>query len=94
MSNNNKWYNSPSEVTFVKAELSHREDVFCIPHIKRILLSDLEVFELTDERKSGLVMGVAMDERETMVAYVVSLRQCSEISHECWNIHIDLLKKV
>jgi hypothetical protein len=58
-------------VTVVKDDLSHRVDVFCTPHKKRILLSDLEVFELLDEKKSGLIIGVEKDERETMVAYVV-----------------------
>jgi hypothetical protein len=42
---------------------------------------------------SGLVIYVAMDERETMVAYVVSLRQRSEISHAHWKTHLDSLKK-
>jgi hypothetical protein len=80
-------------VTVVKDDLSHRVDVFCIPHTKRILLSDLEVFELLDEEKSGLVIGVANDESEMMVAYVVSPRQCSEIGHADWKIHFDSLKK-
>jgi hypothetical protein len=66
-----KWRHCLSEVTVVKDDLSHRVDVFCIPHTKRVLLSDLEVFEILDEKKYGLIIGVAKDERETMVAYVV-----------------------
>jgi hypothetical protein len=57
------------------------------------LFSDLEVFELLDEKKYGLIIGVATDERETMVAYVVSPRQCGEIGHTGWNKHLDSLKK-
>jgi hypothetical protein len=55
-------------VKVAKDELSHREDAFCTPHTKRILLSDLEVFELTDEEKFGLVICVTTGEPETMVA--------------------------
>jgi hypothetical protein len=57
------------------------------------LLSDLEFFELLDEKKSGLIIGVATDELETMVAYVVSPRQCGEIGHTGCNKHLDSLKK-
>jgi hypothetical protein len=81
------------DVEVVKYDLSHREDVLCIPDTKRILLSNLEVFELTHGEKSGLVIGVAMDEREKMVAYVLSLRQGSEIRCARWKIHIHQLKK-
>jgi hypothetical protein len=88
-----KWRHCVSEMTVVKDDLSHIVDVFCTPHTKRILLSDLEVFELLDEEKSGLVIGVTTDERETMVAYVVSPRQCSEIGHTGWKIYFDSLKK-
>jgi hypothetical protein len=66
---------------------------FGIPHTKHILLSDLEVFELLDEKKSGLIIGVATDERETIVAYVVSPRQCGEIGHRSWKKYLDSLKK-
>jgi hypothetical protein len=66
-----------SDVTVVKDDLSHREDVFCFPHTKRILLSDLEVFELTDGEISSLLVGISADKLETMVAYVMSLRQCN-----------------
>jgi hypothetical protein len=41
--------------------------VFHLPHTKRILLSDLEVFEVRDVGKSGLVIGVADKGCETMV---------------------------
>jgi hypothetical protein len=77
----------------VKDDLSHRVDVCCIPHTKRILLYDLEVFELLDEKKSCLIIGVATDEREMMVAYVVSPRQFGEIGHNGWKKHLDSLKK-
>jgi hypothetical protein len=80
-------------VTVVKDDLSHRIDVFCIPHTKRIFLSDLEVFEILDEKKSGLIIGVSTDDREMMVAYVVSPRQCGEIGHNRWKKHLDSLKK-
>jgi hypothetical protein len=86
----NKWRHCVSEVTVVKYDLSHRVDVFCI---SQILLSDLEVFQILDEKKSGLIIGVATDERETMVAYVVSPRQCGEIGHNSWKKHLDSLKK-
>jgi hypothetical protein len=36
---------------------------------------------------------VATDECETMVAYVVSPRQCGEIGHTGWKKHLDSLKK-
>jgi hypothetical protein len=58
----------------VKDDLSYRQYVFHLPHTKRILLSDLEVFEVIDVGKSGLVIGVAEECCETMVAYVVSER--------------------
>jgi hypothetical protein len=45
--------------TVVNDDLIYREDVFYLPHTKRILLSDLEVFEVRDVVKSGLVIGVA-----------------------------------
>jgi hypothetical protein len=80
-------------VTVVKDDLSHRVDVFCIPHTKRVLLSDLEVFKLLDEKKYYLIIGVSTDERETMVAYVVSPRQCGEIGHNGWKKHLDSLTK-
>jgi hypothetical protein len=89
----NKWRHCVSEVTVVKDDLSHRVDVFCIPHTNRILLSGLEVFELLDEKKYGLIKGVETDERETMVAYVVSPRQCGEIGHTGCKKHLDSLKK-
>jgi hypothetical protein len=60
---------------------------------KPILLSDLEVFELTNGETYGLAIGVAADERETMVTYVVSLRQFTEISCTLWKTHLDSLKK-
>jgi hypothetical protein len=88
-----KWRHCLSEVIVVKDDLSHRVDVFCIPHTKRILLSDLEVFELFDQKKSGLIIVVATDEHETMVAYVLSPRQCGEIGHTGWKKHLDSLKK-
>jgi hypothetical protein len=40
-----------------------------------------------------LITGVATDERETMVAYAVSPRQCGKIGHTCWKKHLDSLKK-
>jgi hypothetical protein len=39
-----KWCHSYKDVTVVKDDISYREDVFHLPHTKRILLSDLEVF--------------------------------------------------
>jgi hypothetical protein len=57
------------------------------------LLSDLEVFELLYEKKYGLLKGVGTDERETMVEYVVSPRQCGEIGHTGWKKYLDSLKK-
>jgi hypothetical protein len=39
--------------------MSYREDVFHLPHTKQIIMSDLEVFEVRDGGKSGLVIGVA-----------------------------------
>jgi hypothetical protein len=88
-----KWCDCLSEVMVVKDDLSHRLDVFCIPHTEQMLLSDLEVFELLDDNKSGLIICVATYERETMVAYVVSPRQCGEIGHNSWKKHLDSLKK-
>jgi hypothetical protein len=88
-----KWCHCLSEVTVVKDDLSHRLDVFCIPHTKQILISDLEVFELLDDNKSGFIIGVATYERETMVAYIVSPRQCGEIVHNSLKKHLDSLKK-
>jgi hypothetical protein len=67
--------------------------VFHLSHTKRILLSDLEVFEVRDVGKSGLVIGVAEECCETMVAYVVSERQCQEVSHKLWKTHLETLKK-
>jgi hypothetical protein len=81
------------DATVVKDDLSYREDVFHLPHTRRILLSDLEVFEVRDVGKSGLVIGVAEEFCETMVAYVVSERQCQEIGHKRWNTHLETLKK-
>jgi hypothetical protein len=80
-------------VTAVKHDLSYREDVFNLPHTKWILLSDLKVFEVRDVGKSGLVIGIAGDGCETMVAYVVSERQCQEIGHRRWNTHLKTLRK-
>jgi hypothetical protein len=77
-----KWCHSYTDVTVVKDDLSYREDVFHLQHTKRILMSDLEVFEVRDVGKSGLVIGVAEKCCETMVAYVVSERQCQEVSHK------------
>jgi hypothetical protein len=71
-----QWCHSYTDVTVVKDDLSYREDAFNLPHTKRILLYDLEVFEVRDVGKSGLVIGVAEECCETMVAYVVSERQC------------------
>jgi hypothetical protein len=48
--------------------------MFALPHTKRILLSDLDVFEVRDVGKSGLVIGIAVDGCETMVAHIVSER--------------------
>jgi hypothetical protein len=36
-----QWGHSYTDVTVVKYDLSYREDVFRLPHTKRILLSDL-----------------------------------------------------
>jgi hypothetical protein len=88
-----KWRRCLSEVTFVKDYLSHRVDLFCIPHTTRILLSDLEVSEFFDDKKSSLIIGVATYERETMVTYGVSPMQCGEIGHTGWKKHLDSLKK-
>jgi hypothetical protein len=65
----------------VKDVLSHRVDVFYIPDTKRILLSDQLVLELLGNKKYGLIIGVATDQRDTMVAYGVSPRKCGEIGH-------------
>jgi hypothetical protein len=84
---------SYTDVTVIKDDLSYREDVFYLPHTKSILLSDLEVFEVRDVGKSGLVIGVAEEYCDTMVAYVVSERQCQEVSHKRWKTHLETLKK-
>jgi hypothetical protein len=81
------------DVTVVKHDLSYREDVFYLPHTKHILLSDLEVFEVRDVGKSGLVIGVAEECCETMVAYIVSERQCQEVGHKQWKTRLETLKK-
>jgi hypothetical protein len=88
-----QWCHSYTDVTVVKDDLSYREDVFNLPHTKRILLSDLEVFKVRDVGKSGLVIGVAEECCETMVEYVVSERQCQEVSHKQWKTHLETLKK-
>jgi hypothetical protein len=88
-----KCCHSYKDVTVVKDDISYREDVFHLPHTKRILLSDLEVFEVRDVCKSGLVIGVAEEGCETMVAYVVSERQCQEVSQKRWKTHLETLKK-
>jgi hypothetical protein len=67
--------------------------VFHLPHTKRILLSDLEVFEVRDVGKSGLVIGVAEEGCKTMVAYVISERQCQEVSQKRWKTNLKTLKK-
>jgi hypothetical protein len=66
--------------------------VFHLPHTKPILLSGLEVFEVRDVGKSGLVIGVEEEGCETMVAYVVSERQCQEVSQKRWKTHLETLK--
>jgi hypothetical protein len=88
-----KLCHSYTDVTVVKDHLSYREDAFHLPHTKRILLSDLEVFEVRDVGKSGLVIGVAEEGCETMVAYVVSERQCQEVSQKRWKTHLENFKK-
>jgi hypothetical protein len=88
-----KWCHSYTDVTVVKDYMSYREDVFHLPHTKRILLSDLEVLEVRDVGKSCLVIGVAEECCETMVACVVSERQCQEIGHKRWKTHLETLKK-
>jgi hypothetical protein len=70
-----QWWHSYTDVTVVKDDLSYREDVFHLPHTKQILLSDLEVFEVIDVGKSGLVICVAEECCDTMVAYIVSERR-------------------
>jgi hypothetical protein len=88
-----QWCHSYMDVTVIKDDLSYREDVFHLPHTKRILLSDLEVFEVIDVGKSGLVICVAEECCETMVAYIISERQCQEVSHKRWKTHLETLKK-
>jgi hypothetical protein len=88
-----KWCHSYKDITVVKDDISYREDVFHPPDTKRILLSDLEVFEVRDVGKSGLVIGVSEEGCEKMVAYVVSERQCQEFSQKRWKTHLDTLKK-
>jgi hypothetical protein len=39
-----QWCHSYTDVTVIKDDISYREDVFNLPHTKRILLSDLEFF--------------------------------------------------
>jgi hypothetical protein len=79
--------------TVVKYHFSYREDVFNILHMKRILLSDLEAFEVRDVSNSGLVIGIADDGSETIVAYFVYERQCEEIGHKRSKTHLETLKK-
>jgi hypothetical protein len=88
-----QWCHSYTDVMFVKDDLSYRKGVFHLPHTKRILLSDLEVLEVRDVGKSDLVIDVAEECCETMVAYVVSERQCQEVSHTRWKTHLETLKK-
>jgi hypothetical protein len=63
-----QWCHSYTDVLVVKDDVSYREEVFHLPHTKRILLSDLEVFKVRDVDKSGLVIGVAEECCDTMVA--------------------------
>jgi hypothetical protein len=88
-----QWCHSYTDVTVVKDDLSYREDVFHLPHTKRIPLSDLEVFEVRDVGKSGVAIGTSEEWCETMVAYVVSERQCQEVSHKRWKTHLETLKQ-
>jgi hypothetical protein len=88
-----QWCHSYMDVTVVKDDMSYRVDVLNLPHTKRILLSDLEVFEVRDVGKPGLVIGVAEECCETMVAYVISERQCQESGHKRWKTHLETLKK-
>jgi hypothetical protein len=88
-----QWCHSYTDVTVVKDDLIYREDVFHLPYTKRILLSDLEVFEVRDVGKSVLVIGVVEEYCETMVEYVVSERQCQEVSQKRWKTHLETLKK-
>jgi hypothetical protein len=88
-----QWCRSFTDVTVVKDELSYIEEMFHLPHTKRILLSDLDVLEIRDVGKSGLVIGVAEECCETKVAYVVSERECQEIGHKRWKTHLETLKK-
>jgi hypothetical protein len=88
-----QWCHSYTDVTVIKDNLSYRECVFHVPHTKRILLSDLEVFKVRDVGKLVLVIGVAEECCETIVAYVVSERQCQEVSHKRWMTHLETLNK-
>jgi hypothetical protein len=88
-----QWLHSYTDVMVIKYDLSYREDFFNLPHTKWILLSDLELFEVRDVGKSGLVIGIADDGRAMMVAYVVYERQCQEIGHRRWKTHLETLKK-
>jgi hypothetical protein len=83
-----KWCLSYKDVAVVKDDINYREDVFHLPHTKGILLSDLEVFEVRYVGKSGLVIGVADEGCETMVAYVVLEIQCQEVSQKRWKTHL------
>jgi hypothetical protein len=88
-----QWCHSYTDVTVVKDDMSYREDISHLLHTKQILLSDLEVFKVRDVGKSGLVIGVAEYHCETMVAYIVSEKQCQEIGHKRWKTHLETLKK-
>jgi hypothetical protein len=88
-----EWYHAYKDLTIIKDDISYREDMFHLPHTKQILLSDLEVFEVRDVIKCGLVIGVVDEGCETMVAYVISERQCQEVSQKRWKNHLETLKK-
>jgi hypothetical protein len=66
-SSKKQWCHSYTDVTVIKDDMSYREDCFHLPHTKCIILSDLEVFEVIDVGKSGLIIGVAEECCETMV---------------------------
>jgi hypothetical protein len=67
-SSEQQWCHKCTDATVIKDNMSNREDVFHLSHIKGILLSDLEVFEIIDVGKFGLVIGVAEKYCEKMVA--------------------------
>jgi hypothetical protein len=86
------WSLQKGEVLAFKDDITYRHQIFELTHKEKTLDSEIVIFEQEKEIKCEMFLGIDKRGVYTLIGYVPSERQSSEISKDRWDTHLAALE--